>query len=155
VRHWREFLEVVFFAAAHWLMRHMRLGRAIYALGGDANATRLSGVKVKRTQLCALVIARFMTAVGAANKAQFRLAQLRRRPGTPGDRGAAVIGGASPAGGRGDVRASLFGALTIVLAVGIDMWRDGLSRILSSITLFARPRGAMARDDADREGEQK
>jgi hypothetical protein len=43
----------------------------------------------------------------------------------------------------------------IVLAVGIDMWRDDLSRILSSITLFARPRGAMARDDADREGEQK
>jgi ribose transport system permease protein len=95
---------------------------------------------------------------------------------------AAVIGGASLSGGRGDIRASLFGALTItivqnglnlnavptstqnvvigfiiVLAVGIDMWRDDLSRILSSITLFARPRlrGATARNDANREGEQK
>jgi hypothetical protein len=38
--------------------------------------------------------------------------------------------------------------------VGIDMWRDDLSRI----TLFARARlrgGAMARNDANREGEQK
>ena len=33
---------VVFFAAAHWLMRYMRLGRAIYAVGGNANAARLS-----------------------------------------------------------------------------------------------------------------
>lgn len=65
-----------------------------------------------------------------------------------------MIGGASLAGGRGDVVATLFGALTItivqnglnlnaiatstqnvvigviiVLAVGIDMWRDETGRI--------------------------
>jgi len=43
--------------------------------------------------------------------------------------------------------------IIIVLAVGIDMWRDELGRIM----LFARARlrGAMARNDANREGEQK
>ena len=41
--------------------------------------------------------------------------------------------------------------IIIVLAVGIDMWRDELSRI----ALFARLRGATARNDVNREGEQK
>ena len=175
------FYIVVLFAAAHWLMRHMRLGRAIYAAGGNANAARLSGINVKRTQLYAFVIAGFMTAVGAV------LMAARLNSGSPNYGtglelqaiAAAVIGGASLSGGRGDIRASLFGALTItivqnglnlnavptstqnvvigfiiVLAVGIDMWRDDLSRILSSITLFARPRGRHGEDD-NREGEQK
>ena len=149
------FYIVVFFGAAHWLMRHMRLGRSIYAVGGNANAARLSGVNVKRTQLYAFVIAGFMSAVGAV------LMAARLNSGSPNYGtglelqaiAAAVIGGASLAGGRGDIRASLFGALTItivqnglnlnavptstqnvviggiiVLAVGIDMWRDDLSR---------------------------
>src|SRR5215831_7786081 len=59
------FYIVVFFAAAHWLMRHMRLGRCIYAVGGNANAARLSGINVRRTQFLAFAIAGFMAAVGA------------------------------------------------------------------------------------------
>lgn len=51
------FYIVVFFAAAHWLMRYMRLGRCIYAVGGNASAARLSGINVRRTQFLALVIA--------------------------------------------------------------------------------------------------
>jgi len=147
---------VVFFAAAHWLMRHMRLGREIYAVGGNANAAYLSGLNVRRTQLFAFAIAGFMAAVGAV------LMAARLNSGSPNYGtglelqaiAAAVIGGASLAGGRGDVVATLFGALTIaivqnglnlnaiqtstqnvvigviiVLAVGIDMWRDEIGRL--------------------------
>jgi ribose transport system permease protein len=147
---------LVFFAAAHWLMRHMRLGRAIYAVGGNANAAHLSGLNVRRTQFYAFVIAGFMAGVGAV------LMAARLNSGSPNYGtglelqaiAAAVIGGASLAGGRGDIVATLFGALTItivqnglnlnaiptstqnvvigaiiVLAVGIDMWRDEIGRI--------------------------
>jgi ribose transport system permease protein len=146
---------VVFFAAAHWLMRHTRLGRSIYAVGGNANAARLSGIKVRRVQLYSFIFAGFMTAVAAV------LMAARLNSGSPNYGvglelqaiAAAVIGGASLAGGRGDIVATLFGALTItivqnglnlnavptstqniiigaiiVLAVGIDMWRGELSR---------------------------
>ena len=150
------FYIVVFFAAAHWLMRHMRLGRCIYAVGGNANAARLSGINVRWTQFLAFVIAGFMAAVGAV------LMAARLNSGSPNYGvglelqaiAAAVIGGASLAGGRGDIVATLFGALTItivqnglnlnavgtstqnvvigviiVLAVGIDMWRDEIGRL--------------------------
>jgi ribose transport system permease protein len=147
---------VVFFAAAHWLMRHTRLGRSIYAVGGNANAARLSGIKVRRVQLYAFILAGFMAAVAAV------LMAARLNSGSPNYGvglelqaiAAAVIGGASLAGGRGDMVATLFGALTvtivqnglnlnaiqtstqnivigaiIILAVAIDMWRGDLSHV--------------------------
>jgi ribose transport system permease protein len=141
---------VAFFAAAHWLMRYTRLGRSIYAIGGNAKAAHLSGINVRLTQFLAFVIAGIMTGVGAV------LMAARLNSGSPNYGAglelqaiaAAVIGGASLAGGRGNVLATLLGALTItivqnglnlnavptstqglvigliiVLAVGIDMWR--------------------------------
>jgi ribose transport system permease protein len=147
---------VVFFAAAHWLMRRTRLGRSIYAVGGNANAARLSGIKVRRVQLYAFILAGFMAAVAAV------LMAARLNSGSPNYGvglelqaiAAAVIGGASLAGGRGDMVATLFGALTvtivqnglnlnaiqtstqnivigaiIILAVAIDMWRGELSHV--------------------------
>jgi ribose transport system permease protein len=147
---------VVLFAAAHWLMRYTRLGRSIYAVGGNANAARLSGIKVHRIQLYAFILAGLMAGVGAV------LMAARLNSGSPNYGvglelqaiAAAVIGGASLAGGRGHMIATLFGALTvtivqnglnlnavptstqnvvigaiIVLAVGIDMWRGELRRL--------------------------
>jgi ribose transport system permease protein len=147
---------ILLFAAAHWLMRHTRLGRSLYAVGGNANAARLSGIKVRRIQLYAFILAGVMAAVGAI------LMAARLNSGSPNYGGglelqaiaAAVIGGASLAGGRGHMIATLFGALTvtivqnglnlnavptstqnvvigaiIVLAVGIDMWRGELRRL--------------------------
>lgn len=158
---------IVFFAAAHWLMRHMRLGRCIYAVGGNPAAARLSGLNVSRTRLYAFTIAGFMAGVGAV------LMAARLNSGSPNYGvglelqaiAAAVIGGASLSGGRGDIVATLFGALTItivqnglnlnavatstqnvvigaiiVLAVGIDMWRDEIGRL----RLVARLRGFTA-----------
>lgn len=143
------------FAAAHWLMRYARLGRCIYAVGGNPRAAHLSGIDVRRTQLLAFTIAGLMTAAGAI------LMAARLNSGSPNYGAglelqaiaAAVIGGASLAGGRGHVLATLLGALTItivqnglnlngvpsplqsiivgviiVIAVGIDMWRVELGR---------------------------
>jgi ribose transport system permease protein len=141
---------VVSYGAAHWMMRYTTLGRSIYAVGGNANAARLSGIDVRRVQLMAFVLAGVTTAAGAV------LMAARLNSGSPNYGvgmelqaiAAAVIGGASLAGGRADDVATLFGALTItivqngqnlnavptstqnvvigaiiLLAVGIDMWR--------------------------------
>jgi ribose transport system permease protein len=149
---------VLFFAAASYLMRHTRLGRSIYAVGGNPRAAHLSGIDVRRTQFLTFTIAGFMTAVGAI------LMAARLNSGSPNYGAglelqaiaAAVIGGASLAGGRGHVVATLFGALTITIvqnglnlnavptslqsivigaiilvAVGIDMWRPELGRLLT------------------------
>jgi ribose transport system permease protein len=143
------------FAAAHWLMRYARLGRCIYAVGGNPRAAHLSGIDVRRTQLLAFTIAGLVTAAAAI------LMAARLNSGSPNYGAglelqaiaAAVIGGASLAGGRGHVLATLLGALTItivqnglnlngvpsplqsiivgviiVIAVGIDMWRVELGR---------------------------
>lgn len=167
---------IVFFAAAHWLMRHMRLGRCIYAVGGNPAAARLSGLNVPRTRLYAFAIAGFMAGVGAV------LMAARLNSGSPNYGvglelqaiAAAVIGGASLSGGRGDIVATLFGALTItivqnglnlnavatstqnvvigaiiVLAVGIDMWRDEIGRL----RLMGRLLGGSANQAVKKEGD--
>jgi ribose transport system permease protein len=152
------FLYVLgFFAAAHWLMRWTRLGRSIYAIGGNPRAAHLSGINVRRTQFLAFALAGFMAGVGAV------LMAARLNSGSPNYGAglelqaiaAAVIGGASLAGGRGNVLATLLGALTItivqnglnlnavptsmqnviigliiLLAVGIDMWRNEIGRVV-------------------------
>jgi ribose transport system permease protein len=148
------------FAAAHWLMRYARLGRCIYAVGGNPRAAHLSGIDVRRTQFLAFTIAGLMAATGAI------LMAARLNSGSPNYGAglelqaiaAAVIGGASLAGGRGHVLATLLGALTItivqnglnlngvpsplqsiivgviiVIAVGIDMWRTELGRVFGRL----------------------
>lgn len=153
---------IAFYALAALLMRYARVGREIYAVGGNQSAARLSGINVKRVQFIAFVIAGLMAGVGAF------LMAARLNSGSPNYGvgielqaiAAAVIGGASLAGGRGNVLSTLIGALTIVIvqnglnlnavptsmqnviigliiviAVGIDMWRveisDAVQRVLS------------------------
>jgi ribose transport system permease protein len=151
---------ILAFGAAHWLMRYARLGRCIYAVGGNPRAAHLSGIDVRRTQFLAFTIAGLMAAAGAI------LMAARLNSGSPNYGAglelqaiaAAVIGGASLAGGRGHVLATLLGALTItivqnglnlngvpsplqsiivgviiVIAVGIDMWRTELGRAFSRL----------------------
>jgi ribose transport system permease protein len=150
------FYVVIFFALAHFVMRYTRLGRHIYAVGGNAAASKLSGINVERTQLFAFAIAGFMAAVASILMA----AQLNS--GSPNYGvglelqaiAAAVIGGASLSGGRGNIISTLFGALTvaivqnglnlnavptslqniiigliILLAVLIDIWREQIGLV--------------------------
>jgi ribose transport system permease protein len=155
----------VLYAAAHEFLRHTPLGRSIYAVGGNSNAARLSGIDVKRTQLYAFMIAGFAAALGAV------LMAARLNSGSPNYGvglelsaiAAAVIGGASLSGGRGNILNTAIGAMTIVVvqnglnlnavptsaqnvivgaiilfAVGVDMWRGEITRLL----LRAIPRRA-------------
>lgn len=144
------FYILIFYGLATFMMNYSRLGREIYAVGGNPAAAVLSGINVRKVQTLTFVIAGFMTAVGAI------LMSARLNSGSPNYGqtlelqaiAAAVVGGASLAGGRGNILATLMGAMTIVivqnglnlnaapssvqnivlgliilLAVGIDRWR--------------------------------
>lgn len=144
------FYVAAIYTLAYWFLRYTVWGRSIYAVGGNANAARLSGLNVRKTQLIAFIIAGTMAGVAAI------LMVARLNSGSPNYGvglelsaiAAAVVGGASLAGGRGNIINTIIGALTIVivqnalnlnavptsvqnivigaiivLAVGIDMWR--------------------------------
>lgn len=141
------------------IMEHTRLGREIYAVGGNESAARLSGINVAWVRMLA-----FLIAGGCAAFAAVLLAS-RLNSGSPNYGSlielqaiaAAVVGGASLAGGRGRVVSTLIGALIIIIvqnglnlnavstsmqslaigliiliAVGLDVWRGRIGRYLGA-----------------------
>jgi simple sugar transport system permease protein len=110
-------LALVAFGAAGLMLKYHRWGRALYAIGGNADAARAAGVRVERVTLAVYVIAGVLAAVGGliqtgyvgainANQGQNMIFTVFA---------AAVIGGISLDGGRG----TMFGALTGVLLLGV------------------------------------
>ncbi|MFC4764886.1 sugar ABC transporter permease [Dyella koreensis] len=91
------------------------LGRHIYAVGGNLEATRLSGVNVARVKLVVFGIMGLMCAfAGIINTA--RLAAGSPSAGSNGELdaiAACFIGGASMRGGAGTVHGALIGALVM------------------------------------------
>lgn len=102
--------------AVTWILlaRH-RWGRELYAIGGNEEAARLSGVPVVRAKTMAYVASGLLAAVaGICHAAQAR--QGDPEAGTTYELTAiamVVIGGTSLMGGRGGVGLTLLGTLTI------------------------------------------
>ncbi|WP_372500102.1 ABC transporter permease [Sphaerisporangium perillae] len=105
-------------------------GRAMYALGGNEEAARLSGIKVGRQKLVTYALSGAFAAVaGIVLASRLASAQPQAASGYELDAIAAVvIGGASLSGGKGRAFGTLVGAL--ILAV----LRNGLN--LLSVSAF-------------------
>ncbi|GAA2417470.1 ABC transporter permease subunit [Streptomyces daghestanicus] len=110
----------VFFVALvlvmNYVLSHTKFGRSIYAVGGNAEASRRAGINVRRVYTSAFVLCSGLAAVGGILAAS-RLAAANQSTGT-GDVNlnaiaAAVIGGTSLFGGRGSAIAALLGVLVI------------------------------------------
>lgn len=102
---------------AHYLLRYTYIGRQIYAVGGNIEATRLSGVNVDaRIVLCYVISVVCASLVGVIQAGRLRL-------GHPGaGEGfellaitACILGGLSLMGGQGSVPGILVGALLIAV----------------------------------------
>ncbi|MYR57138.1 substrate-binding domain-containing protein, partial [Streptomyces sp. SID625] len=106
------------------------IGRSMYAIGGNEEAARLSGLRVKRQKLAIYALSGlFAAAAGVVLAARLSSAQPQAANGYELDAIAAVvIGGASLAGGTGKASGTLIGAL--ILAV----LRNGLN--LLSVSAF-------------------
>jgi ribose transport system permease protein len=148
------------------VLGHTRFGRELYAIGGNEAAAILTGVKTRRIRMAAFMIAGLCAGVAAV------LLSARLNSGSPnyGELielqaiAAAVVGGASLAGGRGHVINTLVGVMIIVvvqnglnlnavstslqsisigliilLAVGIDIWRGSAAHALGTARDRLRP----------------
>ncbi|MFC7384601.1 ABC transporter permease [Sphaerisporangium rhizosphaerae] len=105
-------------------------GRAMYAIGGNEEAARLSGIKVDRQKLITYALSGAFAAIaGIVLASRLASAQPQAASGYELDAIAAVvIGGASLSGGKGRALGTLVGAL--ILAV----LRNGLN--LLSVSAF-------------------
>ncbi|MDI9884668.1 substrate-binding domain-containing protein [Streptomyces sp. HNM0645] len=106
------------------------IGRSMYAIGGNEEASRLSGLRVKKQKLAIYALSGlFAAAAGIVLASRLSSAQPQAAQGYELDAIAAVvIGGASLAGGTGKASGTLIGAL--ILAV----LRNGLN--LLSVSAF-------------------
>lgn len=108
-------IMAVTFAAAWYLLNHTRLGRYIYALGGNESATRLSGINVDAIKVTVYSIAGLLSALsGLIVTSRLSSAQPTAGYGYELDAIAAVVlGGTSLMGGKGTIMGTLLGALII------------------------------------------
>jgi D-xylose transport system permease protein len=107
-----------------YVAKRTTFGRHVYAVGGNAEAARRAGINVPRIRILVFMISGFMSAMGGiVLAARLSSVDLNQGGGTLLIDGisAAVIGGTSLFGGRGEVRNALFGALVIAtIANGLN-----------------------------------
>jgi len=112
-------------AALSWiLLAHMRIGRYIYAVGGNENAARASGLHVRAVKMTAYTLCGALAGLaGVVLASRITTGQPNAGIGYELDAIAAVvIGGASLNGGVGGVGGAILGALLIgVINNGLDL----------------------------------
>ncbi|MFH9013906.1 substrate-binding domain-containing protein [Streptomyces sp. NPDC017943] len=109
---------------AAFVLGRTYIGRSMYAIGGNEEAARLSGLRVKRQKLAIYAFSGVFAAVaGVVLAARLSSAQPQAADGYELDAIAAVvIGGASLAGGTGKASGTLVGALILaVLRNGLNL----------------------------------
>ncbi len=110
-------LMFVLYVLAHTLMSRIKLGRYLYAVGGNREAARLSGVPVQRVLMSAYVASALLAGLGGVIMAS----QLKSGSATYGNMyelyiiAAVVVGGTSLRGGEGKMLGTLTGAFTIAV----------------------------------------
>jgi ribose transport system permease protein len=110
-------LMLALYAAAHVLMSRTTLGRYLYAVGGNPEAARLSGVPVRRVLLFAYVACGLLAGLGGVIMAS----QLKSGSPTYGAMyelyviAAVVVGGTALSGGEGKIVGTLIGAFIIAV----------------------------------------
>ena len=117
-------ITLVVYAIAHVALAHSVFGRSIYAIGGNEEASRLSGVPVRFHKVGAYVVCGLTSGVAAV----VLTARLNSAQPTAGIMyeldaiAATVIGGTSLFGGEGTLLGALIGALIMgVLRNGLNL----------------------------------
>ncbi len=107
-----------------YVARRTTFGRHVYAVGGNAEAARRAGINVARVRIVVFAISGAMSGLGGVVlAARLNSVDLNAGGGTLliDAISAAVIGGVSLFGGRGEVRDAMFGALVIAtIANGLN-----------------------------------
>jgi ribose transport system permease protein len=117
-------ITIVIYAVAHFVLTRTVFGRTTYAIGGNEEAARLSGVQVRFNKTAVYGVAG-LTSAAAAVVLTARLNSAQPTAGTMYELdaiAATVIGGSSLLGGEGTVAGTLIGALIMgVLRNGLNL----------------------------------
>ena len=117
-------------------------GRHLYAVGGNTEAARRSGIDVKRVRLFAVVICSSLAAIAGLI---FVSRANSVSPTTGGNStllyavGAAVIGGTSLFGGKGKMRDAILGGLVVAVidnGMGLLGYAAGIKYIVTGLVLL-------------------
>ena len=106
---------LTFAILAHIVLRYTRYGRQVYAVGGNPEAARLSGLNVRRVTLSVYVIMGFFAGLGSFVLAA-RLNSAEAVAGTGYELtviASVVIGGTSLFGGVGSIFGTVIGTILI------------------------------------------
>jgi D-xylose transport system permease protein len=133
---------VIFLVVLTYLAKRTTFGRHVYAVGGNAEAARRAGINVPRIRVLVFILASGLAAIGGIILA----ANIQAVSSDAGGGtlllnaiAAAVIGGTSLFGGRGEVRSAFLGAMVIAtVANGLDTagYNPGTIYIVTGIILL-------------------
>jgi len=130
------FIMILVALAFGFFLRKTRMGRYTYAVGSNEEASRLSGIKVKRVKIVAYMICGFCAALTGIILAS-RMVTSQPNGGVSYELNAiasSVIGGTSLMGGIGTVGGAVIGSFIIgILAVGLTM--QGASYFVQQIVI--------------------
>jgi D-xylose transport system permease protein len=143
---------IFFLVTLTYITKRTTFGRHVYAVGGNPEAARRAGISVPRIRILVFMISGFMAGVGGIVLAgNLRSVAPDQGGGTLllDAISAAVIGGTSLFGGRGEVRSAVLGAAviaTIQNGLYIFGFQPGVIYITTgSILLFAVTLDTIAR----------
>jgi ribose transport system permease protein len=129
-------ITAVVYVVGRFVLSSTRFGRYVYAMGGNEEATRLSGVNVRLHKIFVYGVSGLTSAIAAAlltarlNSAQPIAGIMYELDAIA----AVVIGGTSLAGGEGGVGGTLIGALIMgVLRNGLNLL--GVSSFLQQVVI--------------------
>ncbi len=109
------------FVVAELFLRYHRVGRAMYAIGGNLEAARAAGIRVDSIRIGVFMVASVLAAVAGLMQAG-RVTAVTAGQGSNlifGVFAAAVIGGVSLDGGRGRMVGALTGVILLALVTNI------------------------------------
>jgi simple sugar transport system permease protein len=125
----------ILFGVFAFVSRKTAFGRSIFAIGGNASAAHLAGIKVKNVRVALFVIAGFLAAItailltarngvgdalGVAQRLEFSVIS------------AVVVGGTALTGGRGSILGTLLGIFVISL-IGNGLVLMGINSYLQPV----------------------
>lgn len=108
-------ITAIVVGVAYVLTTKTKFGRYIYAIGGNENAAKLSGININKVKVLVYTIAGLLAAVGGIMVTS-RLDSAQPNAGISYELdaiAAVVIGGTSLSGGRGKIMGTVLGAIII------------------------------------------
>ncbi|MDU1538184.1 MAG: ribose ABC transporter permease [Paeniclostridium sordellii] len=108
-------ITILVFITCYYILNHTKMGRYTYALGGNEEATKLSGLNTDRIKIWVYTISGILSAVaGIIITSRLYSAQPTAGTGYELDAIAAVVlGGTKLTGGKGKISGTIIGALII------------------------------------------